>query len=70
MKRQQCWAGVIPAVLLLGTCRAAPVAGMIVDVAPARQSLARSDPDRAIDNADSHEYFGENDPYRDVGPGR
>jgi peptidyl-Lys metalloendopeptidase len=33
-------------------------------------ALARSDPDRAVDNADSHEYFGENDPYRDVGPGR
>jgi peptidyl-Lys metalloendopeptidase len=27
-------------------------------------ALAGSDPDRAIDNADSHEYFSENNPYR------
>jgi len=26
------------------------------------QSLAQSDPDTAVDNADSHEYFAENDP--------
>jgi peptidyl-Lys metalloendopeptidase len=25
-------------------------------------ALATSDPDKAIDNADSHEYFGENTP--------
>jgi peptidyl-Lys metalloendopeptidase len=43
MKRHHRWAGVIPAVLLLGTCRAAPAGGIIVDVAPARQSLTRSD---------------------------
>jgi peptidyl-Lys metalloendopeptidase len=29
-------------------------------------ALAGSHPDRAIDNADSHEYFGENTPYRNV----
>jgi peptidyl-Lys metalloendopeptidase len=29
-------------------------------------ALARSHPDRAVDNADSHEYFGENTPYRNV----
>jgi peptidyl-Lys metalloendopeptidase len=29
-------------------------------------ALAGSDPDRAIDNADSHEYFSENNPYRTV----
>ena len=29
-------------------------------------ALAGSHPDRAIDNADSHEYFGENLPYRSV----
>jgi peptidyl-Lys metalloendopeptidase len=29
-------------------------------------ALAGSNPDRAIDNADSHEYFGENTPYRNV----
>jgi peptidyl-Lys metalloendopeptidase len=34
----------------------------------AAATLAGSDPDRAIDNADSHEYFGENDPYRTVRP--
>jgi peptidyl-Lys metalloendopeptidase len=31
-------------------------------------ALAGSAPDRAIDNADSHEYFGENNPYRTVRP--
>jgi peptidyl-Lys metalloendopeptidase len=30
----------------------------------AAAALARSDPARAVDNADSHEYFGENDPAR------
>jgi peptidyl-Lys metalloendopeptidase len=30
----------------------------------AAAALAGSHPDRAIDNADSHEYFGENDPRR------
>jgi peptidyl-Lys metalloendopeptidase len=30
----------------------------------AAAALAGSDPDRAIDNADSHEYFGENNPYQ------
>jgi len=34
----------------------------------AAAALAGSDPDRAIDNADSHEYFGENNPYRNVRP--
>jgi peptidyl-Lys metalloendopeptidase len=34
----------------------------------AAAALAGSDPDRAIDNADSHEYFGENNPYRTVRP--
>ncbi|SDC21405.1 peptidyl-Lys metalloendopeptidase [Massilia sp. PDC64] len=29
-------------------------------------ALAGSNPDRAIDNADSHEYFGENTPYRNA----
>jgi len=29
-------------------------------------ALAGSDPARAVDNADSHEYFGENDPRRKV----
>ncbi len=29
-------------------------------------ALANSNPDRAIGNADSHEYFGENTPYRSV----
>jgi peptidyl-Lys metalloendopeptidase len=28
----------------------------------AASSLAISDPNKAIDNADSHEYFGENTP--------
>lgn len=32
----------------------------------AAAALAGSDPDRAIDNADSHEYFSENNPYRTV----
>ena len=32
----------------------------------AAAALAGSHPDRAIDNADSHEYFGENTPYRSV----
>jgi peptidyl-Lys metalloendopeptidase len=32
----------------------------------AAAALAGSNPDRAIDNADSHEYFGENNPYRSV----
>jgi peptidyl-Lys metalloendopeptidase len=32
----------------------------------AAAALARSHPDRAIGNADSHEYFGENDPRRNV----
>jgi peptidyl-Lys metalloendopeptidase len=31
----------------------------------AAAALATSDPDKAIDNADSHEYFGENTPARD-----
>jgi peptidyl-Lys metalloendopeptidase len=31
----------------------------------AAAALAASDPDKAIDNADSHEYFGENTPPRD-----
>lgn len=31
-------------------------------------ALAGSDPARAVDNADSHEYFGENDPRRSVRP--
>ena len=26
------------------------------------KSLAQNDPDTAVDNADSHEYFAENDP--------
>jgi peptidyl-Lys metalloendopeptidase len=34
----------------------------------AAAALAGSAPDRAIDNADSHEYFGENNPYRKVRP--
>jgi peptidyl-Lys metalloendopeptidase len=34
----------------------------------AAAALAGSDPDRAIDNADSHEYFGENNPYRSARP--
>jgi peptidyl-Lys metalloendopeptidase len=34
----------------------------------AAAALAGSDPDRAIDNADSHEYFSENNPYRNVRP--
>ncbi len=29
-------------------------------------ALAGSNPDRAVDNADSHEYFGENTPYRNL----
>ena len=29
-------------------------------------ALAGSNPDRAVDNADSHEYFGENSPYRNL----
>jgi peptidyl-Lys metalloendopeptidase len=32
----------------------------------AAAALAGSDPARAVDNADSHEYFGENTPYRNV----
>jgi peptidyl-Lys metalloendopeptidase len=36
----------------------------------AAAALARSDPARAVDNADSHEYFGENDPYRAIRPTR
>jgi peptidyl-Lys metalloendopeptidase len=32
----------------------------------AAAALAGSDPGRAVDNADSHEYFGENDPRRNV----
>jgi len=32
----------------------------------AAAALAGSDPARAVDNADSHEYFGENDPRRTV----
>jgi len=32
----------------------------------AAAALAASHPDRAVDNADSHEYFGENTPYRSV----
>jgi peptidyl-Lys metalloendopeptidase len=32
----------------------------------AAANLALSDPDRAIDNADSHEYFGENTPHQDL----
>jgi peptidyl-Lys metalloendopeptidase len=33
---------------------------------PAAASLASSDPARAVDNADSHEYFGENTPHQDL----
>jgi peptidyl-Lys metalloendopeptidase len=29
----------------------------------AAASLARSNPTRAVDNADNHEYFAENTPY-------
>lgn len=36
----------------------------------AAAALAGSDPARAIDNADSHEYFGENNPYQSVRPSR
>jgi len=44
MKNRSRWISGIAAVLLLpGTCRAAPTGGIIVDVAPARQSLTRSD---------------------------
>ena len=32
----------------------------------AASALATSDPDKAIDNADSHEYFGENSPHREL----
>jgi peptidyl-Lys metalloendopeptidase len=32
----------------------------------AAANLALSDPDRAIDNADSHEYFSENTPHQDL----
>jgi peptidyl-Lys metalloendopeptidase len=32
----------------------------------AAAALAASDPDKAIDNADSHEYFGENTPHQDL----
>jgi peptidyl-Lys metalloendopeptidase len=32
----------------------------------AAAALAVGNPERAIDNADSHEYFGENTPHQDV----
>jgi len=32
----------------------------------AAANLALSDPARAVDNADSHEYFGENTPHQDI----
>jgi peptidyl-Lys metalloendopeptidase len=32
----------------------------------AAANLALSDPAKAVDNADSHEYFGENTPHQDV----
>lgn len=34
----------------------------------AAQSLASSDPDRAVNNADNHEYFAENTPPLSMGP--
>jgi peptidyl-Lys metalloendopeptidase len=44
MKKPLRWiSGIAAVLLLLGTCRAAPPGGIIVDIAPARQSLTRSD---------------------------
>lgn len=34
---------------------------------PSCRNLAKSDPDKATTNADSHEYFAENDPHLDMG---
>jgi len=69
--------GALAALLLTGTGQAAPPpGGIIVDITPARQSRTRSHvavvtvTARAVDNADSHEYVGENNPYRPLRPAR
>jgi peptidyl-Lys metalloendopeptidase len=45
-------------------------AGVYLQGQAAAGALAGSDPARAVDNADSHEYFGENNPCRTIRPAR